>query len=215
MIAVTMEKWNLHKRIALWIIRMIGTGLSSIILGFMGASAFLSMWISNTATAIMMVPMGLAIIRQMEEEFDEKQVNDFAVGLMLGIAYGCSVGGLATLVGTPTNLSLVRIFETMFPEAPPVTFGQWMAMGIPLTVSMLIFSWALLTKVFFRHLGQLKVDVKLVERQYTELGPMGFEERGVLWVALLTALLWIFRGRPCFGLGYPARLVPPASPIRS
>ena len=85
MIAVTMEKWNLHKRIALWIIRTIGTGLSSIILGFMGASAFLSMWISNTATAIMMVPVGLAIIGQMEEEFDEKQVHGFAVALMLGI----------------------------------------------------------------------------------------------------------------------------------
>lgn len=193
MIAVTMERWNLHKRIALWIIRIIGTGLSTIILGFMGASAFLSMWISNTATAIMMVPMGLAIIRQMEQEFDERNTRGFAVGLMLGIAYGCSVGGIATLVGTPPNLSLIRIFEITFPEAPPITFGEWMMIGIPLTVSMLMISWVLLTKVFLRNLERLKVDRTLVEKQYRELGSMRFEEKAVLWVALITAALWVFR----------------------
>ncbi len=193
MIAVAMEKCNLHKRIALWIIRIVGTGLSTIILGFMGASAFLSMWISNTATAIMIVPMGLAIIRQMEQEFDKRNTHGFAVALMLGIAYGCSVGGIATLVGTPPNLSLIRIFEITFPEAPPITFGGWLMIGIPLTASMLVICWVLLTKVFLRDLARLKVDRTLMENQYRELGLMRFEEKAVLSVALITAFLWVFR----------------------
>ncbi len=100
MIALTMEKWMLHKRIALWIIRIIGGGPSRIVLGFMAAGAFLSMWISKTATAVMMVPIGLAIIIQMEEKFGVKDTHNFTVALMLGIAYACSMGGLATLVGT-------------------------------------------------------------------------------------------------------------------
>ena len=199
MIAVAMEKWNLHKRIALRIIRSFGTNLSSIILSFMVASAFLSMWISNTATAIMMVPMGLAIIRKMEEEFDQKQAHGFAVALMLGIAYGCSIGGIATLVGTPPNLSLVRIIEITFPEAPPITFAQWMLIGVPVTVCLLGLSWVVLTKVFFRELGQLDVDRKLMEKQYTELGRMHFEEKAVLLVTLTTALLWIFREKTVLG----------------
>ena len=120
MIALTMEKWNLHKRIALWIIRLIGGGPSMIVLGFMVAAAFLSMWISNTATAIMMVPIGLAIILQMEEEFGEEETHKFTVSLMLGIAYACSMGGVATLVGTPPNLSFARIFEITFPKATPI-----------------------------------------------------------------------------------------------
>ena len=117
MIALTMEKWMLHKRIALWIIRMSGGGPSTIVLGFMAAGAFLSMWISNTATAIMMVPIGLAIIIQMEEKFGEAGTHKFTVALMLGIAYACSIGGIATLVGTPPSLSFARIFEITFPKA--------------------------------------------------------------------------------------------------
>lgn len=193
MIAMAMERWNLHKRIALWIIRVTGTGSCRIVLGFMVAAAFLSMWISNTAAAIMMVPMGLAITHQMEEEFDQKRTHGFAVALMLAIAYGCSIGGMATLVGTPPNLALVRIFEITFPNAPPITFAQWMMIGIPLTVSLLGLSWAVLTKVFFRDLDQLKADRGLIENQYRELGPASFEEKAVLSVAAVTALLWIFR----------------------
>jgi sodium-dependent dicarboxylate transporter 2/3/5 len=121
MIALTMEKWNLHKRIALWIIRLIGGGPS----------------MSNTATAIMMVPIGLAIILQMEEEFGKEETHKFTVSLMLGIAYACSMGGVATLVGTPPNLSFARIFEITFPKATPIAFGQWMMMGIVISVVML------------------------------------------------------------------------------
>ncbi len=101
MIALVMEKWNLHRRIALKIIQTIGGGPSLIVLGFMMAAAFLSMWVSNTATAIMMVPIGLAIILEMENDFGKEDTHAFSVGVMLSIAYACSVGGLATLVGTP------------------------------------------------------------------------------------------------------------------
>jgi len=123
MIALTMEKWSLHKRIALTIIRTIGGSAERIILGFMVAAAFLSMWISNTATAVMMVPIGMAIINQMEEQFGASETRKFATGLMLGIAYACSVGGVATLVGTPPNLAFVRIFQITFPQAEPISIG--------------------------------------------------------------------------------------------
>jgi len=193
MIALTMEKWNLHKRIALWIIRLIGGGPSMIVLGFMVAAAFLSMWISNTATAIMMVPIGLAIVIQMEEEFGKEETHKFTVSLMLGIAYACSMGGVATLVGTPPNLSFARIFEITFPKAKPIAFGQWFLMGIVISVVMLVIIWILITKVFYRAPGHLKVDRSIVEKEYKELGSMSFEEKSVFTVFILTALLWVFR----------------------
>ena len=188
MIALTMEKWMLHKRIALWIIRMIGGGPSRIVLGFMIAAAFLSMWISNTATAIMMVPIGLAIVMQLEERFGEVQTHSFTVALMLGIAYACSMGGVSTLVGTPPNLSFARIFEITFPKAEPIAFGQWLIMGFPLTVIMITLIWILLTKVFYRVPKDVRVDRSIIDREYKGLGPMSFEEKAVLVVFLLTAV---------------------------
>ena len=193
MIALTMEKWNLHRRIALFIIRMIGGGPSRIILGFMLAAAFLSMWISNTATAIMMVPIGMAIILQMEERFGAEDVHKFTVGLMLGIAYACSVGGVATLVGTPPNLSFSRIFEITFPEAQPITFGLWAMMGIPLSVILLGVVWIILTKICCRIPSRVTIDKSVVDREYLQLGKMVFEERVVLIVFFATAFLWVFR----------------------
>ena len=103
MIALTMEKWDVHRRIALRVIRSVGGGPARIVLGFMLAAAFLSMWISNTATAIMMIPVGLAVILRMEEQFGRERTRAFSVAIMLGIAYACSAGGIATLVGTPAE----------------------------------------------------------------------------------------------------------------
>ncbi len=188
MIALTMEKWNLHRRIALKIIRAIGGGPSRIVLGFMVAAAFLSMWVSNTATAIMMVPIGLAIILELEKEFGEEDTHAFSVGVMLGIAYACSVGGIATLVGTPPNLSLARIFEITFPDAPPLVFGQWMVMALPISVVMLVIAWLLITKVFFRVPEHITVDPKVVEDQTKALRATGaitlIEMADVLWSML-------------------------------
>ena len=193
MIALTMEKWQLHRRIALFIIRLIGGGPSRIVLGFMAAAAFLSMWISNTATAIMMVPIGLAIVSQMEAKFDEEKTHKFTIALMLGIAYACSMGGIATLVGTPPNLSFARIFEITFPKATPIAFGTWFIMGLPLCIVMLVLIWLILTKVFFRVPPDVTVDRSIVDEEYDELGPISFEEKSVLIIFFLTAFLWVFR----------------------
>ncbi len=199
MIALTMEKWNLHRRIALLIIRFIGGGPRKIVLGFMIASAFLSMWISNTATAIMMVPIGLAIVLKMEENFTIAATRKFTTSLMLGIAYGCSVGGIATLVGTPPNLSFARIFQITFPQANPVAFGTWFIMGLPISAVMIVVVWVTLTRIFFRVPSNLTIDRSIVSKEYKKLGPMSFEEKSVLIIFLLTALLWVFRKKLIIG----------------
>ena len=193
MIALTMEKWNLHRRIALNIIHFVGGGPARIVLGFMLAAAFLSMWISNTATAVMMVPIGLAIVFQIEEAAQDK-ARPLTVGLMLGIAYGCSVGGLTTLVGTPPNLTFQRMFEILFPGAPGISFGQWMIMALPIGAVMLAVAWFMITHVFFRVPKGVSVDQTVVEKERAGLGPVSYEERVVLAVFALTALLWVFRG---------------------
>jgi sodium-dependent dicarboxylate transporter 2/3/5 len=200
MIALTMEKWSLHRRIALWIIRRVGGGPSRIILGFMVAAAFLSMWISNTATAIMMVPIAMAIILQLEERFGPRACHPFTVALMLGIAYACSLGGMATLVGTPPNLSFARIFEISFPNAESIAFGQWLLMALPITLALLAVVWLLLTRVFFRFKKSFEVDRDVVEREYAALGGMSFEERAVLVVFAATAFSWVFRKDLVLGL---------------
>jgi sodium-dependent dicarboxylate transporter 2/3/5 len=193
MIALTMEKWELHRRIALGIIHAVGGGPARIVLGFMIAAAFLSMWISNTATAVMMVPIGLAMVFQIEEEFDKERAHTFTVGLMLGIAYSCSVGGLMTLVGTPPNLSFVRIFEILFPDAPSISFGQWMIMALPIGITMIFLAWIVITRIFYRTPAELTVDRRVVEKERTALGPITFEEKVVMAVFASTAVLWVFR----------------------
>lgn len=193
MIALTMEKWDLHKRIALFIIRLIGGGPDRIILGFMLASAFLSMWISNTATAIMMVPIGLAIVLQLEEDFSISETGQFTTCLMLGIAYGCSIGGIATLVGTPPNLSFVQIFQITFPLAESIAFGNWMLMALPISIVMLIIVWILLSKVLFRIPARLSIDQRIINQEYAALGTMRYEEKAVLMIFSITACLWVFR----------------------
>ncbi|MHC5008495.1 MAG: SLC13 family permease [Planctomycetota bacterium] len=192
-IALAMEKWGLHKRIALWIIRAVGSSPARLILSFMIASAFLSMWISNTATTIMMVTIGLAIIAEQESAFGRQRTRQLSVGLLLAIAYGASIGGIATLVGTPPNLSFVRILEIVFPNVEPIGFGQWMLLGLPLTTTMLVIVWLLLTRVFFRVPKDLTLPADVIRQEYRQLGPMRFAERAVMAVFALTALLWVFR----------------------
>ena len=150
LIALSMERWNLHRRIALNIIYAIGRRADLLILGFMVACGFLSMWISNTATAVMMLPVGLAVIGKMEDEFGKEKAHPVALALMLGIAYGCTIGGVSTLVGTPPNLAFIRIIQETFPEAPPITFGNWLIMGVPYSMILMAVTWFLLTHVLCR-----------------------------------------------------------------
>jgi sodium-dependent dicarboxylate transporter 2/3/5 len=193
-IALTIEKWNLHRRIALATIRAIGDRPRRILLGFMLASAFLSMWISNTATALMMLPIALSVVTQLGGEGDPDRVRRFGLVLLLAIAYSCSIGGTATLVGTPPNIVFAQIYHETFPDAPPVTFLDWMLRALPFAAVFLAFTWAYLAFVVGR-LGARSMTGgrDAIREQYAALGPMSRQEKMVLGAFVATALLWIFR----------------------
>ncbi len=193
LLALAMEEWGLHKRIALKIITLFGGSPGSIIIGFMIASAFLSMWISNTATAIMMLPIGLAIIQKMETEFGDERVKNFSIILMLSIAYSCSLGGIATIIGTPPNLVFMRISKIVFPSAPVVSFASWMMFALPISVLMLVFTSFMLIKVFFKFDKKLVIDPGFIKEEYRKLGKISFEELTIGLIFGITALLWVFR----------------------
>ena len=193
LLALAMEEWGLHRRVALTIINILGGSPVSIIIGFMISTAFLSMWISNTATALMMLPIGLAIIKKLESEFGIETTKNFSIALMLSIAYSCSIGGIATLIGTPPNLAFVRIYQITFPEAPAISFGSWMLVAVPISTLMLIFTAFLLIKVFFKIDKNLSINPSFIKEEKLKLGKITFEELIVAVVFSLTALLWIFR----------------------
>ena len=193
-LALAIEKWNLHKRIALNIIKLIGTDVRKIILGFMLATAFLSMWISNTATAVMMLPIGIAIIKQMK---DLKSIPDqenliFGKALMLSIAFSASVGGIATLIGTPPNLVFAGIIQELY--GIEISFLKWIIFGLPISIILLTISWIYLTRVAFKF-SQNNFDLGMVEikKQLTELGEIRYEEKIVLVVFVITGAAWISR----------------------
>lgn len=199
MIALTMEKWNLHKRIALTIISVIGTNTERIILGFMVATGFLSMWISNTATAMMMVPIGLAIIYQVSEALKHDDSIDtsrenfgFGKALMLGIAYSASLGGIATLIGTPPNTLLAGAVNEIY--GIEITFAQWMLFGVPIAWIFIFVAWFYLVKVAHPlKLKELPGGSAVIKEQKAELGKASYEEKIVFAIFLLAALSWITR----------------------
>ncbi|MEK9787474.1 MAG: SLC13 family permease [Flavobacteriaceae bacterium] len=194
LIAIGIEKWNLHRRIALTIIAFIGSDTRKIILGFMIATAFLSMWISNTATSVMMLPIGLAIIKQLKDnpDTDEDENLIFGKALMLGIAYSASIGGIATLIGTPPNLVLAGIIESTY--GYEITFLEWFQFGLPVALLLLIFCWYYLTRIAYKF---KQVDfpggLKEIQRLKSNLGIISKEERRVGFVFILAALCWISR----------------------
>lgn len=194
LIALAMQRWNLHRRLALIILLITGVSPGRILLGFMLATAFLSMWISNTATAMMMMPILISIIGKLEETVGEEQVREYSVGLLLGVAYGASIGGIATLVGTPPNLSFVRIFHIYFPSAPEISFASWLLFAFPIAMIIFICTWLYLLFMFKpkKH-HWVNIDKHTFRDQLRKLGPMGFEEKVVLADFILVALLWIFR----------------------
>ncbi|MBM4171134.1 MAG: SLC13/DASS family transporter [Ignavibacteria bacterium] len=192
-IAIAMEKWKLHQRIALSVILLFGNSPSKIILGFMIASGFISMWISNTATCLMVLPIGLSIIYKVEAEFGTDKSNNFSKALMLAIAYACTIGGIATLIGTPPNLIFQRMYKIYFPDNPMIRFSEWMMFGVPLSITMLIITWIVLTKVFYRTDKSLLLDKVIIRNEKVKLGKMSFEEKAVLIVFFITSFLWVFR----------------------
>ena len=193
-LAIAIEKWKLHKRIALTIIKFVGTNIVHIILGFMIATAFLSMWISNTATSVMILPVGMAIIAQLRDipETVENENLIFGKALMLSIAYSASIGGMATLIGTPPNLVLAGVVQESY--GVEITFAQWFTFGFPISIVFLILSWLYLTKVAFKFKQKTFPGGKAeINKQLKELGTLTYEEKIIGFVFILTAFAWISR----------------------
>lgn len=194
LIAVTMEKWNLHHRIALHTIRLVGVTPQRIVLGFMLATAFLSMWISNTATTMMMVTIAAAVLHEVEGRIPHAPGElRFGTGLMLGIGYAASIGGVATLIGTPPNAIFAGVVERTYGYT--VSFVEWMAFGLPLALVMLALTWFYLTRIRFpSETGELPGGRAFIRDQLAGLGPMSRQEKQVAAVFLAVACLWVLRG---------------------
>ena len=192
LIAMAMQKWDLHRRIALLTIALVGSNPSRIILGFMLSTAFLSMWISNTATAMMMLPIGLAVISSQQTE-NARESSHFAPALMLSIAYSASIGGVATLIGTPPNAILAGVLENM--SGTTIGFADWLLFAFPLAVVMLALAWLYLTRIAYPMHGVATNQTRdLIHDQLRELGPLSRQEAMVLGVFLSVAIGWILRG---------------------
>ena len=193
-LAIAIEKWKLHKRIALTIIKIVGTNVINIILGFMIATAFLSMWISNTASAVMILPVGMAIVSQLRDNpatiEDENLI--FGKALMLSIAYSASIGGMATLIGTPPNLVLAGVVKQAYNIE--ISFAQWFMFGFPIAIILLVICWVYLTRFAFKFKQkEFPGGSQEIKRQLKALGAISYEEKIVFLVFVLTAFSWITR----------------------
>ncbi|GAB3392913.1 SLC13 family permease [Azotobacter armeniacus] len=197
MLGLAMERWNLHRRIALSILVAAGSQPTRQIAGFMLATAFLSMWVSNTATTIMMLPIGLSVIGLVAERGERSEQERFAVALLLGIAYAASIGGVATLIGSPPNALLAAFLRDN--HGIEVGFGSWMLFGLPVAVLMLAFSCWWMTRKGFK-LSGYDSQTRLRE-ELAGLGAMSRGEKLVAAVLLTTALCWIFQ--PAIGTWLP------------
>lgn len=197
-IALTIERWNLHRRIAIGVIAVAGTRPHRLVGGFMAATAGLSMWVSNTATTLMMVPIALSVVGLIEQgrggawRGPDADLNRFARGLLLAVAYSASIGGLATLIGTPPNAFLAGYLAQT--HGIQIGFAAWMVLGLPVTLVLLVAAWFILTRLLYR---ADNLDLRLVRtgiaRERAQLGP---PERGEVLAALLfaaVALAWVFR----------------------
>ncbi len=199
-IALAIEKWNLHKRIALQTIYMVGKNTDKIIFGFMLATYLLSMWISNTATTMLMLPIAMAVAKQFgsggkttQDLVEDKKLSSaFGLPLMLGIAYAASIGGITTLIGTPTNAMLSAVVKDLFDQE--IDFAKWMSISLPISALLLVISWVYLVKIIypikssenFKGFEEIKNELK-------SLGPLTTDEIKVIIVFAITAISWISR----------------------
>jgi solute carrier family 13 (sodium-dependent dicarboxylate transporter), member 2/3/5 len=191
--ALAMERWNLHKRIALQILMWVGVSPGRILLGFMLSALILSMWISNTATTMMMIPIVTSIIFKLDESIGKKQVSKYTLGLLLGIAYSASIGGNATLVGTPTNLICVRILTLLYPSAPEISFAQWFIFALPISLIMFCAAFFLLYVIYKPKEKWANLSTDTFKIQMKALGKTSYEEKVVFFLFILLAFLWISR----------------------
>ena len=172
--AMAMQKWGLDRRMALKIVSFSGQRPRALVLGFMAATGFISMWISDTATVMMMMPIGVAIIMHFgqHQALEENQLADFASSLMLGIAYAGVIGGIGTLIGTPPNLVFAGTVAELVPEYGEVSFVKWMIVGTSVTAVLLPLSWIYLTRIAFKlPAGEVESGEDMIASQLAELGP--------------------------------------------
>ncbi|MES2794046.1 MAG: SLC13 family permease [Planctomycetota bacterium] len=207
-IALGIERWGLHRRMALHVLCSLGTSPRRIVLGFMIATAFLSMWISNTAATLMMLPIGLALLRTLEEIASGENTASpntngtpmpwlpiLGTALVLGIAYAASIGGTLTPVGTPTNVVFLGMWRRQFPGAPEIPSGQWILSFLPFGIVMILVSWIVLTWYLPRNSHQNWLRPDFFRTRLKQLGPATRGERWMLFVFVSTALLWVFRAK--------------------
>ncbi len=200
MMALAMERWGLHRRLALSIVLLVGTRPAALVAGFMIASAALSMWVSNTATVVMMLPIATSVITLVRREIEKAggqvptgaggQFN-FAVCLLLGTAYGASIGGVGTIIGTPPNIFMV---EHLMQLGIEISFARWMLVGVPFVIVFIPIAWAVLTRVVYPiRIREIPGGRALIRRELEIQGPMSRAELAVLVVFLITAILWVTR----------------------
>ncbi|SHJ94727.1 SLC13 family permease [Pseudozobellia thermophila] len=193
-LALALEKVNLHKRIALNIIKITGTTPNKVVLGFMIATASLSMWISNTATTVVMLPIAMSVIGLLVNDADGFTKNDrnFALSVMLGIAFSANAGGVATVIGTPPNSVMIGLLENEYNIE--ISFLKWMVLGLPFSALMIGISYLVLVKWMYPN-KQLKFNAskEVIDQELEKLGPMDGKEKMVLAIFGVTVFLWIFR----------------------
>ena len=200
LISFSIERWGLHERIALRILMVMGTKSSMILLGVMITSYIISMWISNTATVMMLISAVLAIIF-MTDQMDGDPIlkTKFSKALLLGLAYSATLGGMATLVGTPPNMVFMRSYMEAYPENNDMTFAAWFAIGFPVSLIMLIFCYLMLRLMFLKNNQSTGLSKNYFHEAYVRLGKMSFEQKIVSVVFASTALLWFTRADINFG----------------
>jgi len=192
--ALALEKVNLHKRIALNIIKVTGTSPDRVILGFLIATAFMSMWISNTATTVVMLPIAYSVIQLLSNDGDGFTSGDktFALSIMLGIAYAANVGGIATIIGTPPNIVLAGFMESEYNYS--ISFVKWMMIGVPFAIIMIGFIYLVLTKILYRNRVESFVQTTgLIDNEIKKLGSITTQEKYVMLIFVGAISLWIFK----------------------
>ncbi len=193
-IALALEKVQLHKRIALSILKITGTKANGIILGFMIATALMSMWISNTASTVVMLPIAVTVIQLLIDDADgfTKKDRNFSLSIMLGIAFSANIGGMSTLIGTPPNSVMLAFLENSYQI--DIGFFQWMKMGVPFAVVLLTITYLCITRVFYpNRLGRIGGSDAIIQKELDALGPMSKSEKVVMGIFICTALAWMLR----------------------
>ncbi|MFM9946088.1 MAG: SLC13 family permease [Bacteroidia bacterium] len=198
-LSFAIEKWNLHKRISLKILSLIGTSPVNILAGVMFTSYFISMWMSNTATVMMLLAAVIAINYNIQQEIGETIKNKIPSALLLGLAYSASIGGMATLVGTPTNMIFYSFYQSNLPDAEAMTFTKWFAVAFPISLTLLIGTFFILRYKFITKASNIKFDKSYFKDAYKKLGPFSFEEKTVTLLFSITAFLWFTRSNMDFG----------------